>query len=118
MSAPREPQRPAEFTVPPRKLTHYLLDLGGNTEKGRAKAEWFLKHGYRREAPQALEATLLQHAASRPITEEIPTPWGVQFVMRCGVQLPDGEERCIRSVWQVPEGGGPAAFITAFVLGV
>ena len=116
MSGVPEIERPAEFAVPARKLTHYLLDP--TSKKGGPKAEWFMKHAFRREAPGTLEAVLLEHAATQPIPEETPTPYGVQYVMRCHIPLPDGAVRCIRSVWQVPERGGPAAFITAFVLGL
>jgi hypothetical protein len=108
-------ERPATFTIPAGKLSRYLLNPAH--PKGAPKAAWFSKHGCKRESPAQLEAALLRHAKTQLIIEQTPTPWGIQFVVKCEIALPDGMKRCIRSVWQQPHGGGAAALITAFCEG-
>ena len=96
--------------VPDKKLSDYLMNE--NHIDGKSKAKFFKLMGFSENALDVLKKSLLEHAKTRPVIDEKPTPWGNKYVLSCGITSPSGTSPCIISVWMI-EGNTPR-FITAY----
>jgi hypothetical protein len=72
-----------QATIPPEKLSEYLLNplhpVGG------PKASWFLMLGYQTEVPELLAADLLRIVGSSDDFDSLPDSFGVN--LWCGVSF-------------------------------
>lgn len=99
-------------TVPPAKITHYLLSL--TSKHGKAKAQFFLAFGFTIEAWETLAAALLQHARGHDVTSTRETPYGTHYSIEGVLQTPDGRNPFVRSVWKIETGKRVPSFVTAY----
>ena len=98
--------------VPAEKLTGYLLSE--THAIGRAKARFFLAHGYGATAPERLERDVLEIARANPIEEEVTSPHGTKYVVEGILKTPRGTAIPIRTVWIVEPGDTRPRFVTAY----
>ena len=98
--------------VPAEKLTGYLLSDTHAT--GRAKARFFLAHGYHGTAPEELEQALLEIGRFRPVEKEIASPHGTKYIVEGTLKTPKGTTITLRTVWIVEPGDTRPRFVTAY----
>jgi hypothetical protein len=130
--------RPSAFAVPPRKLAEYLLNPAH--PQGRAKAAFFVAHGFRLDEPERLAEALVAHARTAPEARERPgfrgtnlafagpletpsgkRPWVVAgraslrlVLVRSSLETPSGKRPWVVSVWYLEEGSDTARLVTAY----
>jgi len=103
------PSRAARRQGP--KITDYLLNQ--NHSLGGSKAQFFLSFGFSSAQWQELAAALSEHAARTPAVETIPVAYGMKYLVRCGLQTPDGRNPCIVTVW-MKDSDAPPRLVTAY----
>jgi hypothetical protein len=101
-----------ERSAPQVKVTEYLLNT--SHEEGSSKAAFFSKFGFSRDSWMSLAKALHAHAEHNAVDEIIPSRWGTKYVVRCGVESPDGRNPSILSVWNVRPGQTDAVLVTAY----
>lgn len=79
------------------KIAEYLLDPDHPDNGG--KAEFFLRFGFTREAPEAMRAALLGHAREGEVDEVEQTPFGPQYAVEGPLRTPDARDPLVRTVW-------------------
>jgi len=96
------------------KITEYLLSQ--SHPDGRAKAEFFMRFGFRPENWQVLAEALRLVGTSNPVTGVVRSAHGVRYTVDGSLSAPDGRTPRVRTVWIAePEGSGPR-LITAHPL--
>ncbi len=100
--------------VPQEKLVNYLLDKTHGV--GRHKAAFFMRFGFTREAWEALDAALREHAGEHDVSRESPSRHGVRYAVDGILQTPGGRTPLVRSVWFVKAGDERPHFVTAYPL--
>jgi hypothetical protein len=101
-------------SVPARKITHYLLST--SHRDGQHKAVFFQSFGFTVESWEVLGSALLQHARAHAVTEIVPTPFGLNYVVEGALSTPDGRQPRVRVVWFVANHGEAATLATAYPL--
>lgn len=100
------------LTVPPRKLTHYLLDLNALDP---SKAVFFLSRGFTlADWPQLSDALAIHAFANWPGDVRLADQYGVKHVVTGPLDCPDGSKPDVLAVWQFKPGASAASFITAY----
>jgi hypothetical protein len=112
--SPTDPRdRVTSFIVRPAKLSRYLLDV--DHIHGRAKAAFFIRHGFSVAAPADLGHALCQHGRDGSLAGVRRDAFGLIFEVDGGVLTPRNRVMRIRSVWSVQDGREHLAdFVTAF----
>ncbi len=93
------PCEPLDFVIPFPKLTHYLLHGEGAAP---AKAKFFIKQGFHRNAPTELAQALCRHAKPEHSRPARIVPLGRNLVFEGPISTPKGTRPFILSVWHVP----------------
>jgi hypothetical protein len=107
----RLPHRDRAY-VPLEKLTGYLLSESHPV--GRFKASFWRRHGFRADAPDRLEQTLLQIAYNGGVSDSITSEYGDKYAVDGRVLSPLGEEIELRTVWIIEFGDDRPRFVTAY----
>ena len=88
-------------TIPPRKLSEYLLNplhpVGG------PKASWFVMLGYQTEVPELLAADLLEIVGSSDDLDSLPASFGVKYVVRGVLRTQSGRVVPLLSIWLIEQ---------------
>ena len=103
-----------EAEAPREKIVDYLLCPEHPT--GKAKATFFHRLGFRREAWGVLADALVAHAASNEAAMEEETPFGTRYVIEGKLNSPDGRSPNVRVVWFVETGETAPRLVTAYPL--
>jgi hypothetical protein len=99
-------------TIPPRKLSEYLLNplhpVGG------PKASWFLMLGYQTEVPELLAADLLEIVGSSDAFDSLPDSFGVKYVVRGVLRTPSGGLVPLQSIWMIKKRSDVPRLVSAY----
>ena len=98
--------------VPEAKITHYLLNV--NHPDGWGKAQEFRKRGYNDSNVDTLSRDLIAVARSQPVSEAVPTQYGLKYVIYGMIQPPDGGNLLVLSVWMIDYGENAPRLVTAY----
>lgn len=101
----------ASATVTEDKIRDYLLNLAHPL--GQSKARFFLDRGFTPAVWSAFADALRQQAQANPIATISTEVWGTRYVVDCHCPTPDGQNPCIRTVWQLEPGKPTPRLITA-----
>jgi hypothetical protein len=101
--------------VPEAKITKYLLNLG--SENGKAKARFFLAFGFTIEAWEVMAEALRQHAVDHEVTKvETRPPFGIHYVIEGAINTPDERNPDVRVVWIIDDGDEIPRLVSAYPL--
>ena len=81
--------------------------------KGRSKAVFFSRFGFRIERWQEFAEALSVHCQQNEVLEREETTHGIQYAVLGAIETPDGRNPRIRTIWQVDHGTDLPRFITA-----
>ena len=98
--------------IPEEKLTGYLLSE--THAVGKAKAKFFLAHGYDAASSEQLARDLLEIARSNPVEQEVVSPHGTKYLVSGILKTPGGTTVAVRTVWIVEPGDERPRFVTAY----
>ena len=101
-----------EAYVPEQKLTGYLLSE--THAIGKAKARFFLAHGYQTDDPEQLADDLLEIARSSSFEKEVASPHGTKYLLKGTLKTPRGTTVAVRTVWIIEPGDQRPRFVTAY----
>jgi hypothetical protein len=93
------------------KLVEYLLNP--DHPRGRGKAQFFLRLGFRRDQPDILREALLRVAAESEMTETSGM-FGRKFVGAGELETPGGRTVRVVTVWMLADGAPPPQLVTAY----
>jgi hypothetical protein len=93
------------------KVSRYLL--AENHPVGKNKAVFFRQLGFNLQRPEALQAALLDLAASADVTGQSADPRGTKYVVDGEVRGPRGAAG-VRTVWIVDAGATNPRLVTAY----
>ena len=97
--------------IDPHKITGYLLSEVH--PRGRLKAAFFLRFGFRTEQPGVLAQALLNHARSHDLAGSVETAFGIHYIIEGVLETPDKRNPVIRSIWVTKTGETLPRFVTA-----
>jgi hypothetical protein len=97
--------------VPESKVIDYLL--APTRPDGWAKAAFFVRFGFARDAPGVLASALLHHAAANDVAVTMDTSHGTKYTVEGPLACPDGRRPWVRAVWIVPAGEVVPRLLTA-----
>lgn len=97
------------------KIVDYLLST--EHERGRDKAEFFLRFGFTAERWEDLASALRVHGASHEAVMEREDEFGVRYSVDGMLGSPDGRNPSVKSVWMVDRGGSSPRLISAYPTG-
>jgi hypothetical protein len=100
-----------QASVSQTKLVEYLLNP--DHPRGRGKAQFFLRLGFRREQPDILRQALLRLAATAEMAET-KGMFGRKFVGAGELETPGGRTVHVVTVWMLADGAPPPQLVTAF----
>ena len=98
--------------VPDAKLATYLLNV--DHPIGAAKARFFMALGFSLADLGTFETALLLHANAHPVYAERRRNGGINRVIGCNMQTPDGTNPCINAVWTRDDGSTAQRLVTAY----
>ena len=98
--------------VPITKVQEYLL--AETHPVGWAKARFFKTLGFREDAPEALQAALLQIARTGVLIEEQQSRFGSKYVVDGYITGPELASTQVRTVWILEPGSARPRFVTAY----
>ena len=98
--------------VPAEKLRGYLLSESHAV--GRAKARFFLAHGYTATAPDQFAEDLLRLARDSEIEREVASSHGTKYVISGTLKTPTGTTVAVRTVWIVEPDDDRPRLVTAY----
>jgi Domain of unknown function (DUF6883) len=102
-------------SIDPRKVTHYLLSTAH--PRGRAKAIFFMRFGFRASQSDILSRALLDHARSHALAGSVETAYGIHYIIEGALRTPDGRDPPIRSIWMIKSSETAQRFVTATPIG-
>jgi len=109
-------RRPGDCFIAPDKITKYLLNLDHRT--GGPKAKFFIGGGFSPDDPKALAEALKRHfRGNQPTVREPDGCGGERLVIDAPMEVPDGRNPMVRSVWDIDRGETVARLITAHPIG-
>lgn len=94
------------------KITAYLLSV--EHPRGRHKAAFFMRFGFKIQFWRELERSLLKHARESEVFESEETPFGAQYALEGALRTPDGRGPLVRTVWAIDRGRDRPRFLTAY----
>ncbi len=102
--------------VPPRKLTHYALDL--TSDRGRDKAIVFASAlGYHRDNYELLEAEIYRVALDAEVKIIREDMYGRHLQMDVEIVGAEGQREVVRFGWVIPPSSKQARLSTSYVRG-
>jgi len=93
------------------KLVEYLLNP--DHPRGRGKAQFFIRLGFRREHPEVLRQALMRLAATAEMTETSGV-FGRKFVGAGDLETPAGRTVRVVTIWMLVDGLPPPHLVTAY----
>ena len=105
----------ANAYIPPAKIRDYLLSM--ESRRGRSKARYFIRFGFRREEWQQMADALLRHGASYAVVNIEETQYGPTYAVDGIIRTPDGRNPRVRTVWMIRYGENAPQFVTAYPIG-
>lgn len=96
------------------KLKDYLL-----SEKhavGKSKAKLLRSFGFNEDKVNLLKEGLIAIAQNEKIKEEIPSAYGIKYIIDGKLTTPDGKLITMRTVWIINKGEAEPRFVTAYPL--
>ncbi len=93
------------------KLVEYLLNP--DHPRGRGKAQFFLRLGFRRDQPDTLRQALLRLASTAEMAETTGM-FGRKFVGAGELETPGGRTVRVVTVWILADGAPPPQLVTAY----
>ena len=99
------------LNVEAQKLSEYLLNSAHPI--GGGKATWFLKQGFLQQNMEVLSEALKKHARTKSVVKVDVNNFGKKFQIECSLDSPNGETKCILSVWIV-EGEQSPRLVTVY----
>ena len=103
-----------QANVPEAKIVAYLLNLG--SRNGASKARFFLAFGFTIERWHVMAEALKDHARANEVTEIVPRPFGLHYVVEGPLQTPDGRDPSVRVVWIIESDEGIPRLLSAYPL--
>ena len=85
--------------VEEKKVVEYLLNL--SHPDGKSKAKFFSAFGFSVGAWQVMGNALTAQGRNNTVTKVTSTQWGTRYEVDCHCPTPDGQDPCIRSVWEI-----------------
>ncbi len=101
-----------QATVESAKVASYLLSTAHPI--GRGKAQFFMRFGFRADAPEALAQALLDHVRSNAVADARVSSYGTKYRVEGPLASPDGRNPRVSSVWMIRSGELAPRFVTAF----
>ena len=98
--------------VEPAKVGSYLLS--STHPIGRSKARFFMRFGFRQDAPEGLVQALLEHVRTHDVANAEVSSYGTKSRVDGPMGSPDGRNPPMSSVWIVRNGESTPRFVTAF----
>lgn len=98
--------------VEPAKVASYLLS--STHPIGRSKARFFMRFGFREDAPEHLVQALLQHVRDNGVAAIEVSTFGTKYRVDGPVGSPDGRNPRISTVWMLRAGELIPHFVTGF----
>ena len=102
-------------SIDPRKIAGYLLST--THPRGRAKAHFFMRFGFRASQPEILARALLDHAQSYGLAGSVETAYGIHYIIEGALRTPDGRNPLIRAIWMIKPSETAPRFVTATPIG-
>lgn len=93
------------------KVADYLLSL--SPPDGRSKALFFMEFGYDSGNPDVLADALCTHGQAYDVNEVVESEYGLRYTVDGALEVPDGRNPSIRTVWIVEVEGKAPRLITA-----
>ncbi|MCY4022606.1 MAG: hypothetical protein OXF32_04085 [Anaerolineaceae bacterium] len=93
----------------------YLLAL--EHVHGGPKARFFMDFGFSLSNWRELHAALLRHALECEVTGTTSNPRGIYYVLEGAMQMADGREAFVRTVWEIRWGDLEPRLVTAYPRG-
>lgn len=103
-----------QAVIPQSKITNYLLSA--THRKGRDKAAFFARFGFRVDAWETLAAAFREHAAVHEVTTTETTRFGTSYTVEGVLTSPDGRAPLVRIVWFIETGESVPRLVTAYPL--
>lgn len=97
--------------VPKEKLLGYLLSE--THPVGKSKAKFFRKLGFDETNVDKFERSLLSIARTKDVEERKEIPYGVNYIIKGLIKLPNRKAASIKTVWFVESGQARPRFVTA-----
>ncbi len=97
--------------VDERKITGYLLSE--THPRGKAKAAYFRRFGFRHDAPEVMLDALVDHAKTAEVVTEAVTQFGHRYIVSGALRTPDGRNPLVITVWELDFGESTPRFVTA-----
>jgi hypothetical protein len=94
------------------KLKRYLLSEAHSV--GKSKAKFFIEVGFDQDTFEILEHGLLVIAQSEDVTEVVPSPHGVKYVIDGTLETPNRRRVDVRTIWIIDRGRDRPRFVTAY----
>lgn len=98
--------------IPPEKLRDYLLSP--THPVGRTKARFFQSLGFTSANTAALEQQLQRIAEAEDVSDTIPTPYGVKYVVFGSVLGDTGRSALLATVWIIEPDDDRPRLVTAY----
>ena len=96
------------------KVLTYLLST--SHKDGKSQAEFFLRHGFSRERWTEFGEALRFHALMNAVSEVRESEHGTTFRIDGILEMPDGRNSRIRTVWFISADGHVPRLATAYPL--
>ncbi|MBK7899060.1 MAG: hypothetical protein KA603_13330 [Azonexus sp.] len=87
------------------KIRDYLLN--SDHADGASKARFFTARGFSLTDWGLFAAALTEQGRNNGVTRVTATEWGTRYQVDCHCPTPDGANPCIRTVWEIADGGSP-----------
>ena len=81
---------------------------------GRGKARFFMRFGFRDDAPEELVQALLDHVQDNAVADAEVSSYGTKYRVDGPIASPDGRNPRVSTVWMLRNGELTPRFVTAF----
>ena len=98
--------------VPKHKIINYLLSE--THAVGKAKSRYFRSLGFTEENADQLTDALLMIAQSEEVSQEVPSRYGIKYIMDGDLDTPIGIKVRLRTVWVIETHDEQPRFVTAY----
>lgn len=101
-------------TVPPEKISAYLLNV--RHQRARGKATFFLSLGFSLSRPGQFSAALLEHARIHPVVSSRPARdgSGTNYALVGILRTPDGRNPLVCTIWFIDVESNSPRLVTAY----
>ena len=98
--------------IPPQKLEGYLLSE--THPIGQSKARFLHAFGFDQTTVSELAQALMAIAHTEEVSEIVPSPYGIKYVIDGMLQTPSGIPVAVRTIWIIDINQGRPRFVTAY----